>query len=84
MYCWIIAFTTIAFLGIHNSRIQANDIQKSRLTSCIQTYEGIREVFKPFFRPSKQRTDKEKRDIAKFNKTVNDLKAKCSQQVKPK
>lgn len=70
------------FTGYNNDRIR--DIQQNRLVSCEQTYEGVREVFRPFFRPFKERTAKERRDIVKFNDTVDRLKARCDVQVATK
>jgi hypothetical protein len=30
---------------------QQREIQRQRVTSCKHTYEGVREIFRPFFRP---------------------------------
>lgn len=68
-----------AFLASNNQR--TNDIQRSRVESCELTYEGIRQVFRPFFRPKDQRTPKEQRDIRKFNRRIDALKASCPEQV---
>lgn len=67
-----------------DSRI-ITDIQADRLKSCMATYEGIRQVFKPFFRTKSQRTDDEQRQIDKFNQRVDFLKSRCTVQtgVKP-
>ena len=64
----------------NNSRI--DDIQSSRVESCERTYEGVREIFRPFFRPPEKRTRKQRRDVAKFNRTVDRLKARCDVQTK--
>jgi hypothetical protein len=67
--------------------VQANsdrihDIQQSRVDSCERTYEGIREVFKPFY-PPKPRTLKQIQDLETFNDTINNLKAHCVIQTHP-
>lgn len=59
------------------------EIQKSRLESCKRTYNGIREVFIPFF-PPPPRTHKQKADLKKFNTTINRLVKACVKQTKPK
>lgn len=69
----------IIFTGYNNDRIR--DIQFSRLVSCRQTYEGVRQVLRPFFRPLSERTPKERRDIEKFNDTVDKLKSQCDIQI---
>lgn len=61
-----------------------NDVNHSRRISCERTYEGIRDVFRPFFRPPLVRTAKERRDIRKFNRIINGLKARCDKQVAAK
>jgi hypothetical protein len=58
-------------------------IQHSRVSSCEKTYESIRDVFKPFFRPPDKQTAKEKADKIKFNRTINAKKASCDIQVSP-
>lgn len=69
---------------INDNKNRINDIQDSRLSSCKQTFEGIREVFKPF-EPKKgeKSTPEQRRNWIKFNNTIDKLKAKCSAQVKP-
>jgi hypothetical protein len=57
-----------------------HDIQRSRVESCQRTYEGIRQVFKPFF-PDPPRTQKQIDDLEKFNTLINKLKNKCDQQT---
>lgn len=60
-----------------------DEIQNSRLESCKRTYEGIREVFRPF-NPPKPRTTQQQSDLDKFNGTIDGLMAGCSVQIKPK
>lgn len=79
-FAWVV--TNVGDLAKENDN-RITDIQTSRLESCISTYEGIREVFKPFF-PPPPRTKQQQADLDKFNKTINDLKLKCRKQVKPK
>lgn len=57
------------------------DIQSSRTESCKQTYRGIREVFRPFF-PKEPRTQKQKKDLSKFNTTITKLQQGCTKQTK--
>lgn len=59
------------------------DIQVSRVDSCKKTYEGIREVFQPFF-PNPPRTQKQIDDLETFNTTINNLKKGCDKQTKSK
>lgn len=56
------------------------DIQRSRIESCRENYEGIRRVFKPFF-PPEPRNHLQVEMLDKFNGTINDLKTKCEKQV---
>lgn len=79
---WAVAFSIAVTAGIRDNRKQTNDIQESRLHGCKQTYEGIREVFRPFFLPAKKQTPEQKADQAKFNRTVDGLIARCSKQVR--
>lgn len=58
-----------------------NDIQRARVESCEHTYEGVRQVFKPFFRTKTVRTVKEQRNIEKFNARIDELKAGCPLQT---
>lgn len=62
-------------------RRQDTEIQESRILLCRQTYEGIREVFRPFFPPKKGRTAEQQKDLDKFNNTVDDLKTKCDKGI---
>jgi hypothetical protein len=58
------------------------EIQESRVISCKRTYEGIREVFGPFF-PPPPRTKEEQTNLNKFNNRIDDLKSRCSKQTEP-
>ena len=79
------AFVTVAFTiqGAFLLNL-INDVNHDRLVSCRRTYEGVRAVFTPFFRPVKARTAKERHDIAKFNRIVERLKARCDKQITTK
>lgn len=57
------------------------DIQHSRIESCKQNYEGIKEVFKPFF-PPPPRTQEQQDNLDKFNATILRLKNNCIKQTK--
>src|SRR4051794_21980688 len=76
------AAVTIAFViqGVLLTKT-INDVNHDRVVSCRHTYEGVREIFRPFFRPVAVRTKKEKQDIRKFNRTVDHLKARCGKQT---
>lgn len=79
------AAVTLAFVGAAGWLThQQREIQRERVASCERTYEGVREVFRPFFRPTKVRTRKERHDIRKFNRTVQRLKAHCDKQITTK
>jgi hypothetical protein len=69
-------------LAVENKNF-LSEIQISRQINCLHTYEGIREVFLPFFPPSKGRTLEQQKNLDKFNETVNDLKIECAKQIKP-
>lgn len=89
---WLVLATLILYLSMGGIAIfgwisnanRVNDIQQSRVYSCQKTYEGIKEVFKPFLSAPRKRTAQEQRDIIVFNKTIQHLKVKCNTQVKPK
>lgn len=66
-------------LIVANQRRDA-ERQASRVASCRQTYEGIRQVFQPFFPPA-PRTASQQHDIDKFNQTIDTRKARCGQQT---
>lgn len=67
--------------GIRANQHRINEIQDARLESCRQTYDGIRKTFLPFFPPPRQRTAKQKADLAKLNRTIHGLKAQCGKQT---
>jgi len=67
---------------VSENSTRIGDIQRSRIESCQKTYEGIREVFKPFF-PNPPRTQKQIDNLEKFNTTINTLKKACDKQTKP-
>lgn len=79
---WLTGFTVALIFAYDANSNRVSDIQKSRLASCERTYEGIREVFKPFFPPKGKATPKQLSDQAKFNHTINRLKTRCATQVK--
>lgn len=85
---WIIVFTIVVGWQVNRSlnsteqnRNRIADIQDSRVTSCKQTYQSFRVVFKPFFRPAKKRTAQENKNIKKFNSIINAKIAGCSKQA---
>src|SRR5215212_4674166 len=55
-------------------------LQRSRVESCQRTYDGIHQVFKPFFRPPSEQTAQQKEDQAKFLATIARLKKGCEHQ----
>lgn len=57
------------------------DIQQERLESCRRGYEGVRQVFRPFFSPPGKRKPAERKTIRKFDRIVDHLKAHCSVQT---
>lgn len=74
----------IAALGWYSNHARINDIQASRIESCRHTYEGIREVFRPFFPPRGHRTKRQRHQVTKFNHQVDRLKRGCVAQTAPK
>lgn len=58
------------------------EIQDSRTESCKTTYDGIGNVFRPFF-PPVPRTEKQQEQLDKFNNKIKELKAGCTKQTKP-
>lgn len=95
LIAWMIAFTALTVWALvrlqdvsdrNRELIRANqartaEIQEARLSSCRQTYEGIREVFRPFFPPAAHRTAEQRRDVRKFNQTIDRRKAQCGRQT---
>ncbi len=67
----------------HENSDRITDIQQSRIESCERTYEGIREVFRPFF-PKHPTNQRQIDNVETFNTTINNLKKACTKQTKPK
>lgn len=76
-----LAVTVAYVVGLVLLERLVHRVNHERVVSCQRTYEGVREVFRPFFRKPAVRTAKEQRDIAKFNATVDRLKERCSVQI---
>jgi hypothetical protein len=72
--------TFFVALGFYFNSQRVGDIQKSRVASCQQTYEGIREVFRPFF-PPRPRSKEQQANLDKFNRIVDRRKANCTKQT---
>ena len=68
--------------ALQQNQNRVSDLQAARVASCVQTYNGVRQVFKPFFRTKSVRTAKEQRNIDKFNRRINQLIASCPEQTK--
>lgn len=64
------------------NRNRVDEIQENRVRSCEAVYDGIREVFQPFF-PDKPRTKEETENIRKFNETITKFRARCEEQTRP-
>jgi hypothetical protein len=77
-----LALGVLGIVGYIANSHRISDIQQSRLVSCQRTYEGIREVFSPFFLPANKETPKQAENRHKFNTTINRLKEGCSHQTK--
>lgn len=71
----------LTLVAVSGNRSRLSEIQDARLASCKQTYEGIREVFLPFFPPPEKRSARQNADFAKLNRTIHDLKAHCGKQT---
>lgn len=77
------------YLAVQNHRLtlenQARiaDIQRSRIASCIKTYQSFHVVLDPFFPPVAKRTPRIKAQFRKFNRIVTQQKASCARRVKP-
>lgn len=76
LLAWIVVFTVAAAYALRENRQRISDIRSVRIVSCHQTYEGVREIFRPFFPPA-PRTVKQQRDLDKFNRTIDQLKTRC-------
>lgn len=83
MTWWAIVFSVLVFYALQENRNRVDEIQQARLSSCERTYEGVREIFKPFL-SAPPATAKQKKDRALFNSTVDELKANCAVQTKTK
>lgn len=60
------------------------NIQQQRIYSCKFTYEGVRQVFEPFLPPQAKRATlplRQRTNLAKFEDTIDRLKAGCDQQT---
>jgi hypothetical protein len=79
-FAWVVS--DVRDLSRENQH-RIEDIQRSRLESCRQTYAGIREVFRPFF-PTEPLTKQQQKDLDKFNNQITKLQLQCVKQVKPK
>lgn len=77
---WLALFTIFLIIGWEANQNRIKDIQRSRVQSCERTYEGIRMVFKPFL--AGPQTQKQKKNIQKFNNRIDTLKSKCVIQTK--
>ena len=65
---------------VAENQARITDIQTTRIESCERTYEGIREVFSPFF-PKPPLTQQQLNNLERFNKTIADLRAGCVNQT---
>lgn len=74
--------TRLAALSIANKQ-RISDIQQSRLESCKSTYNSFHTVFDPFFPPKTKRTEKQKKDLLKFNRIIAKKVRECRVQVSP-
>lgn len=74
---------TLVFFGILGGFAYIiADIQRSRESSCEQTYISIREVFTPFF-PPEPRSKRQQERVDQFNSTIDELRKGCGDQVNP-
>lgn len=71
-------FAAVALANRH----RVDEIQDSRVKSCQTTYDGIREVFTPFF-PDPPRTPEQIDNLNKFNDTIDKLRNRCEVQTRP-
>lgn len=78
LYVVIIALGAITYIA---NQHRIDDINSSRTSSCRQTYEGVREVFLPFFAPPEERTAEQKKNYKLFNDTINERKQNCGKQT---
>jgi hypothetical protein len=78
-----ILFVISCSIGVYSYVANGNrvsDIQTNRLSSCIRTYDSFDQVFRPLFPPN-PRTPVERRQLHKFEATINRLKRSCREQV---
>lgn len=85
-FAWVISDVkdlshTTQNLAVENSN-RITEIQQSRLDSCKRTYNGVSEIFQPFF-PANPETKEEKEFIHKFNMLIDKLVAGCEKQTHP-
>lgn len=69
------------FFTIRDLRDNDANIQRSRVTSCIQIYGAFNEVLEPFFPKVGERTPRQTKDLAKLHATVKKLQARCPVQT---
>lgn len=86
MTVWIIIFSVVVFWALaetrhlsHENNARISDVQQSRILSCRQTYESIRQVFAPFT-PTKP-TPQQEKNLKLFNQLIVSKKQQCVQQV---
>lgn len=78
---FLLAVILSSAIAVYLNSERVDDIQKDRVASCQRTYEGVREVFRPFFRTKRLRTVKEQGNIDRFNARIDELKAGCDEQT---
>jgi hypothetical protein len=59
-----------------------NEIQKSRISSCKKTYDGIKEVVHVSFFRNRPLTEERKIFLIKFDKIITDFKKGCTTHIK--
>jgi hypothetical protein len=75
-----IIITAVFFLTLLGFAWVIIQLQESRESSCKTTYNGIHDVFLPFF-PPQPRTTKQQEDIDKFEAKIVELRTECEEQV---
>jgi hypothetical protein len=81
-YCvglWLIVHVQNDVNKKNHERIE--DINSDRVVSCKRTYEGVREVFRPFFPPEDKRSAEQQKNITIFNRRIHFLKKHCPSQT---
>ena len=84
---WLIAATVVLFLalaslsiaGYFANRNRIADVQESRLESCRASYEGVRQLLRPFFPHHPDAA--ERAALNRFNRRVEFFKAACPSQT---